>query len=166
MLRAPLSLLACPVPRDSSYTILVFSPRTPTVTRADRRREGQEGSGIAHRGDRLNGRQKKLHYGESESTSSLMLPSATPVRLAIIRALAIAAMVPQCSTRRPIIAACRVTSRFGAKLLVTLGYHIPGHSLPSGSANSVTWVSHPSGRKRLAIGQPEQPQTRGVRTIW
>ena len=53
VLRAPLSLLATPcclVPRDSSYTILVFLPRTPTVTRAGRRREGREGSGIAHCG--------------------------------------------------------------------------------------------------------------------
>ena len=48
----------CSVPRDSSYTILVFSPRTPTVTRAGRRREGQEGSGIAHCGHRMNTRQK------------------------------------------------------------------------------------------------------------
>ena len=147
VLRAPLSLLAtpcCPVPRDSSYTILVFSPRTPTVTRVGRRREGQESSGIAYRGDRMNGRLKICIT--ANSTNSLMLPSATPVHLAILRALAIAVMVPQCSTCHPMSTACRVTSRFRAKLSVTL--------------------SHPSGRKRLAIGQPEQPQTRGVRAIW
>ena len=133
MLRAPLSLLAtpcCPVPRDSSYTILIFSPRTPTVTHAGRRREGQEGSSIAHRGDRMNRRQKNCIT--ANSTSSLMLLSATPVRLAILRTLAITAMVPQCSTRHLMITACQVTSCFCAKLLVTLGYHIPGHSLPSG----------------------------------
>jgi hypothetical protein len=133
VLMAPLSLLATPcclVPQDSSYTILVFLPWTPTVTRAGRRREGQEGSGIAHHRDRMNRRQKICIA--ANSTSSLMLLSATPIHLAILCVLVIAAMVPQCSTHHPMITACQVTSCFGAKLSVTLGYHIPGHSLPSG----------------------------------
>ena len=108
VLRAPLSLLAtpcCPVPLDSSYAILVFSPRTPTVTRAGRRREGQEGSGIAHCGHRVKARQKFALWRVRQVLlrSRPQLLSATPVRLAILRALAVAAMVPQCSTYHPMI---------------------------------------------------------------
>ena len=87
----------------------------------------------------------------ASSTSSLTLPSATLVHLAILRALAVAAMVSQCSTYHPMITACRVTSPFGAKLSVTTSHATASRAVdPSGSANSVTRVSHPSGRKRLA----------------
>ena len=49
------------------------------------------------------------------------------------------------------ITACRVTSPFGAKLSVTTSHATASRAAdPSGSANSVTRVSHLSGRKRLA----------------
>ena len=67
----------CSVPLDSSYTILVFSPRTPTVTRAGRRRKGQEGSSIAHCGHRMN-TGKNLDCGEFDKFSYAPVRNSRP----------------------------------------------------------------------------------------